>query len=84
MNHKDLAHTISYLAKFLGNNYAIADANEIFPDWELTEFLKGVAQIVVVYWVQFVKFGLGCDQERELSLNPLQLLTADTFQLDKS
>ena len=43
MNHKDLADTNSYLAKFLGNNYAIADANEIFPDWELTEFLKGVA-----------------------------------------
>ena len=33
MNHKDLATTNRYLAKFLGDNYALADANEIFPDW---------------------------------------------------
>lgn len=33
MNHKDLATTNRYLSKFLGDNYALTDANEIFPNW---------------------------------------------------
>ena len=33
MNNKDLATTNRYLSKFLGDNYALTDANEIFPNW---------------------------------------------------
>ena len=33
LNHKDLATTNRYLAKFLGSNYASADPSDIFPAW---------------------------------------------------
>jgi integrase len=33
LGHSQLVQTNRYLANFLGKNYALTDANEIFPDW---------------------------------------------------